>query len=121
MFTTPIPEPSAVSVNVTETVTLNTGQKGTITFTPEAITSRFQVAMVAVSRYPDSTYEVRFDGTTGYGDQNVGSARPPTDVDDQGVTFVPCQNFEQRMEVIIRYTGSSERTFAAQVIGWEEV
>jgi hypothetical protein len=104
----------AVAFNEAVRGVLNTNQKLTATFRPLQSGAEFWLPIVAASKHPDSTYEIILDGKTIY-DEII----PPTDIDDLAQTFYPPPSFGNKLRVIIRYTGSSQRIFDIQPIGWE--
>ena len=112
-----IPEPSANDTPFLSpyTVSIPPGSKATVEFVPEESGSVFHLASVAVAKEARTTYEIKDDGTTMYGP----AAIPPTDIDDSGVTWVPCQRFRSSLEVLIKNVGSSERTYTVLPMGYE--
>lgn len=110
------PESGAGPVNIAETVDVPGGARATISFTPRESGTVFHIPTVAVSKIPNTTYEVVADDTVRF----PQAAVPPTDVDDIGPVFFPSLSFRTELEVIIRNTDSVSRTYAAQVSGWEE-
>jgi len=112
----PPPEPgNSGPVHIAEKVTLPGGTRGTITFTPKESGTVFHIPAIAVSKRGATTYEIVADDTVRYPQAPV----PPTDVDDFGPVFFPSLSFRDKLEVIIRNTDSAQRTYTAQVSGWE--
>ena len=101
--------------NRVSSVTLADGEKGVVTFSPSDRTSQYFLRMVAISKRQGSTYEVRLDESAEFPEEAI----PPTDVDDAVDTFVPPETFEQEIEIVIRNTSGSEKTYRVQVTGWE--
>ncbi|MFD1566013.1 hypothetical protein [Halolamina litorea] len=114
-----IPEPSPDDTPFLEpfTISVPAGSKGTVTFVPEESGSTFYLASVAISKEEQTTYEIRDDSTPMYGPAAV----PPTDIDDSGVTWVPCQSFESSLKVIIKNVSSTQRTYTVLPMGYETV
>jgi hypothetical protein len=114
-----VPQPAAGDSPVNEPITRDVaaGTRLTARFVPEQRNTTFVLPIVAVSKRPNTTYEVRMDGNTVYGPAPV----PPTDPDDLGVVWMPARQFSQSLEVVIRNLGSSERPYVIQPVGWEEV
>jgi len=113
----PCPDVSDTPVNITDSVTLSNGQQATITFSPAQGATTFHVPVLAASKRPNTTYEVRFDGASIYGPSQV----PPTDVDDLAVTWAPARGFSQSLELIIQnVSAATTYDYTAQIIGWEE-
>ena len=112
-----IPEPSPDDTPFLEpyTASVPAGSKATITFEPEESGSTFYLAGVAISKEDQTTYELRDDGTPMYGP----AAIPPTDIDDSGVTWVPCQRFRTSLQAIIKNVGPSERVYTVLPMGYE--
>lgn len=114
----PCPDAADRPYNVTETALLDQGQKLTASFTPEGATTRARLPIVAMSKYPGATYEVKIDGETRYGPSQV----PPTDIDDSTVTFIPAYRWNEAVEAIVRnVSGGDSRETTVQIIGWEEI
>lgn len=114
----PCPDPADRPYNVTETETLDQGQRLTATFEPSGATTRARLPIVAMSKYPGATYTIRIDGETRYGPAQV----PPTDIDDSTVTFLPAFRWNDSVEAIVRnVSGGNGRETTVQIIGWEEI
>lgn len=114
----PCPEPVDRPYNVTETRTLDQGEKLTATFTPEGATTDARLPIVAMSKYPGATYEIKIDEETWYGPASV----PPTDIDDSTVTFIPAYQWNKEVECIVRNVSAGNgRETTVQIIGWEEI
>ena len=109
------PESGAGPVNIAETVDVPGGSRAIITFTPRESGTVFYIPTVAVSKIPNTTYEVVADNTVRF----PQAAVPPTDVDDFGPVFFPSLQFRTELEVIIRNTDDVTLTYNAQVSGWE--
>lgn len=111
----PEPDPEDLPFNDSLAETLQAGERLTATFEPEQADSEFVLPVLAVSKHPLSTYEVRLDGESHYGPGPV----PPTDVDDLEVTWVPAPNFEQSLEVVVRNVDDVPHTYVVQAMGYE--
>lgn len=96
-------------------VSLASGEEAVIGYEPEDRYSNFIVSMVAMSKYPNSSYEVEMDGQTRFGPAEI----PPTDIDDSDDTWTPARVFSDRMEIVISNLSSSNRTYHVQVEGRE--
>lgn len=101
--------------NEATSVTLDPGQKGTITFEPEDRQSDYYLPMLAASKIEDSEYEILTDGTTTFGPAPI----PPTDIDDDNQTFIPPETFSDYCDVEISNLGSNTQTYIVQAKGWE--
>lgn len=99
-----------------ETVELQGGQKATIEFSPERSSTTLQIVTPAVSKYSESSYEIRLDGNTKYGP----AALPPTDVDDMAGMWRPARQAQNEVQIIIKNLSGVSRTYHTQLIGWEE-
>lgn len=106
---------NAVSFNETVSRVLDPGQQLTAEFTPKQRTATFHLPVLAVSKFPDSTYRVKTDGTTVFGTAPI----PPTDVDDLDVTFIPPKEFTGSLEVQVTNAGANTRRYHVQALGWE--
>ena len=109
------PGENAVPVNEPVTVTLNAGQEATVSFAPIQNVTEHVVVTLAASKAPDTTYEVKMDGTVVFGPASI----PPTDIDDTVQTFVPPRDFSQSCKVRVSNLGSSTKTYHVQLIGYE--
>lgn len=103
------------SFNRVASVTLADGQKASVTFSPSDRTSQYFLRMAAISKKTGSTYEVRLDDAVEFEE----AAIPPTDVDDSVDTFTPPETFEREIEIVIKNTSGSSKTYRVQVAGWE--
>ncbi|MFB6087855.1 MAG: hypothetical protein ABEJ85_04980 [Haloarculaceae archaeon] len=96
---------------------LDSQEEARLTFHPVRSPAEFLLGTVAISKRPESEYEVRMDDETVYGPAPI----PPTDIDDLAVTWSPAREFNQSLEVIVRNlddtTGS--RRYSLQPIGYE--
>lgn len=102
--------------NETESVTIDSGQEGSVTFTLTGSRSRFFLPTLAISKKGGTTYELELDGQTVYGPAGI----PPTDVDDDSDTFRPPEYFERKATVTITNTSANDgRTYFVQLVGWE--
>ncbi|GGL57944.1 hypothetical protein [Halocalculus aciditolerans] len=115
MHVTPAPSTDDVPFNEPVTVTLDAGQQGTISFEPKQRSTQFVLPICAVTKQPNTTYEVRTDGENVYGPAGV----PPTDIDDLAVTFVPARRFERSLKVVISNVSNSTHTYHVQPVGYE--
>lgn len=113
-----IPEPSADDVGYNDPITrrLDPGQQLTVTFQPTQRVTDFVLPFLAMSKLPESSYEVWLDGGREYGPAPI----PPTDIDDMTPTFIPAKRFNRSMKVIVRnLSETTARTYSIQPIGWE--
>lgn len=114
----PCPDPADLPYNESETGVLDQGQKLVAEFTPEGATTEARLPIVAMSKFPGGTYEIKIDGDTHYGPAQI----PPTDIDDVDVTFLPAFQWNEKVTCIVRNVkGGDQRLVSAQIIGWEEV
>lgn len=111
----PRPTPSATRINEPVTATLPPNEKATFTFDAKGRTSDLVIPIVAISKLPSFTYEVRSDGSPQYGPARI----PPTDIDDLSVCFIPALEFSETLVVEVANLSPNERTVHAQLIGWE--
>ena len=113
----PQPDADAIPFNSPVSVTLDPGEQATVSYQPEQRDAEFRLPVVAVSKHPDSSYEVKLDQTNRYGPASV----PPTDIDDLTVTFVPALTFKDSLVVIVTNLAASSTTrdYVVQPIGWE--
>lgn len=111
----PEPEPQDTPFNEPYTVTLQGGQRATIEFTPEESGTVFYLATCAISKETQTTYEIQQDQTPMYGPSYI----PPTDIDDLVATWTPAKTFRTSLTVIISNTGTTERTYHIQPVGYE--
>lgn len=102
--------------NEAASVTLDPGERAEVTFEPENRVSDYFLPTLAVSKHPNSSYEIQTDGTTLFGPAPI----PPTDPDDDSDTFRPPETFADSAVVIVENLDSTAtRTYYIQVIGWE--
>lgn len=114
----PCPDPADRPYNVTETQTLDEGEKMTATFEPEGATTDARLPIIAMTQFAGATYEVKIDDETRFGPASV----PPTDPNDVAVTFIPAFRWNEKVEAIVRnVSGGNGRQTTVQAIGWEEV
>ena len=112
------PEPGAHDIPYNDPISreLDGGQKLTVEFEPAQRVTEFVLPILAISKHPDSSYEVWLDGEPVYGPAPI----PPTDVDDLVTTFYPAKRFATRMKVIVRnLSANTPRSYSIQPIGWE--
>lgn len=109
------PDENAVPVNEPVTVTLNSGEEASVTFSPIKQVSEHVVITLAVSKSADTTYTIEMDGTAVFGPASI----PPTDIDDSVQTFMPPRDFSQHCKVKISNLGSSTTTYHVQLVGFE--
>jgi hypothetical protein len=102
------------AINNPETAEVGPGERATFTWTPENTGTTFVLPELSVSKHPETTYEVKLDGSTRF-----EAPIPPTDIDDSGQTFLPPITFEQELTVIVRNFSDSTRDYHAQPKGWE--
>lgn len=110
-----VPE-GAIPIFEPETVQLDPGQKGTITFSAKKSNTTLKIVTPAISKLKDSSYRVELDGNTEYG----AAALPPTDVDDLAGCWRPAKRARNQVTITIKNLGSVTRTYHAQLVGWEE-
>ena len=113
----PKPEPDAVGFNEVVVVTLSPGEQATVTFEPEQADATFVLPVVAISKFPESSYEVLTDSVNRFGP----APAPPTDPDDMTPTFVPALRFDSELKIKVANLASSSATrrYLIQPIGWE--
>lgn len=112
------PSPSAGDIPYNDPISrrLDGGQKLTVEFTPAQRVTEFVLPILAMSKHPESSYEVWLDGQRQYGPSPI----PPTDIDDLGTTFYPAKRFAESMRVIVRnLSDNTPRGYSIQPIGWE--
>lgn len=115
-MTVPAATENDTPFNQPATVVLQPGEQATVTFEAQQRRSVFFLPLLAVTKVPAATYEVRMDDRTVYGPCAV----PPTDIDDLAQTFHPCLRFSEQMEVVIsNLSESSTRTIHVQPVGFE--
>ncbi|GAA0648773.1 hypothetical protein [Salarchaeum japonicum] len=114
-----VPEPGAndAPVHETETVTLEPGQKATITMSPSTSGNLHYLPVVAISKHSLATYKIEVDGTLRFGEAGV----PPTDPDDLDTTFLPALQLQRTLKMTVKdvRADGAPRRFIVQVIGWE--
>jgi hypothetical protein len=115
----PCPDPADKPFNEPVTEQLNGGEQLTATFTPEQRTATFRLAVLGISKHPETEYTVRIDDEVVYGPAAV----PPTDIDDMGLpSFIPVREMRQSLTVIVtNLSASTARTYTIQPVGWEVV
>lgn len=115
---TVVPEPAADDIPFNDPISrrLDGGQKLTVEFVTTQRVTDFVLPILAISKHPESSYEVWLDTERVYGPAPI----PPTDVDDLQTTFYPAKRFESRMKVIVRNLSDSiTRSYSIQPVGWE--
>jgi hypothetical protein len=117
MPTNPLNVPdNAVAICEPVTLDLAASEKGTVTFTPEQSGTAVRVPTVAVSKVPDTSYTIEFDGDSpAYGPAGI----PPTDIDDLATVWIVPQEFQDECIVTVKNLGSNQRTYHILLIGWE--
>ena len=117
MNTAPEPSADATPVAEPETVELEGGQRASVTFKPELSGTEFVVPVVAVSKGPETVYEVLMDDMTVWGP----AAIPPTDIDDLEAVWIPARTFTSSMTVkVTNFREIGTREYHILPIGWEE-
>jgi len=112
----PEPQPGDIPYNDPISRELDGGQKLVVTFNPTQRVTDFVLPILAMSKHPESSYEVWIDGEQVYGPAPI----PPTDIDDLVTTFLPAKRFKSSMRVICRNLSSNTpRSYSIQPIGWE--
>ena len=101
--------------NEVQKVSLNDGQKATITVTPRGRTSEFFLRDCAISKYSGSLYTVELDGRKVYDQEPI----PPTDPDDSTDTFTPPKKFETEAVIVIKNASGTSHDYIVQLAGWE--
>lgn len=117
MIPIPFPDEGDVPIQEAEQVDLGPGTKATISMAPETSGSQHKIPIIAVTKRKGTSYSIDVDGTNRYSPSPI----PPTDIDDVDVTFIPALDLQSKLEIEIKDLRSSggERTYYAQVIGWE--
>ncbi|GGN97637.1 hypothetical protein [Haloarcula pellucida] len=116
MTVVPKPDPGDVGYNDPITRRLNPGEMLIVTFEPTQRVTDFALPFLAMSKHPESSYEVWMDGSRQYGPAPI----PPTDIDDMVPTFIPAKRFSESMTVYVRnLSDTTARTYSVQPIGWE--
>ena len=113
-----VPEPAKDDIPFNDPISrqLQGGQKLVVEFNPTQRVTEFVLPVLAMSKHPESSYEVWLDGQQVYGPAPI----PPTDIDDLTVTFLPAKRFAEKMRVIVRnLSDSTLRSYSVQPIGWE--
>lgn len=113
----PAPSPDDRPFCEAVTVDLSTNEEFTATYYPSQNDAMFRVGAVAMSKRPESEYEVWMDQERVYGPSSI----PPTDIDDMAMTFLPARGFRQSMTVIVRNLKSTTgtRRYSVQPVGYE--
>ena len=111
-----VPQADATPFAEPQTVTLDKNQKATLTWSPNRSGTTFYTPVVAITKKADTTYQVKMDGQTVYGE----GAIPPTDPDDLVPVWDPPLWFETELTVTIKNLGTATNIYHAQPIGWEE-
>lgn len=114
MFT-PQPSEFAARINETATATLATGEQVTFTFEAENRSQDLFLPIVAISKFPDFSYEIRRDGSDVFGPSRI----PPTDIDDLQPSFFPALDLSEKMKVVVSNLSDRDRVIHVQVVGWE--
>ena len=115
---TVVPEPAEDDIPFNDPVSrrLDGGQKLVVEFETAQRVTDFVLPILAISKHPESSYEVWLDGQQVYGPAPI----PPTDVDDLAPTFLPAKRFAHSMRVIVRnLSDATPRSYSVQPIGWE--
>ncbi|MEA5388336.1 hypothetical protein VB779_15690 [Haloarculaceae archaeon H-GB11] len=116
MTVVPRPREGDVPYNDPITRSVDPGTKLTVTFTPKQQVSEFVLPILAISKHPESSYEVWKDGERIYGPAPI----PPTDIDDLTATWYPARRFSTDLKVICRnLSDTTARNYSVQPIGWE--
>ncbi|QCP90395.1 hypothetical protein [Haloarcula marismortui] len=113
-----VPQPAADDVPYNDPISrsLDPGSQLTVTFEPTKQVTEFVLPILAVSKHPNSSYEVWQDGEKIYGPAPI----PPTDIDDLTATWLPARRFSSKLRIIVRNLGdTTTRTYSIQPIGWE--
>jgi hypothetical protein len=111
------PSENAVGVHTVKTVSIDSGQKARISFTPETTGTTFSVPTVAITQRSDTSYEIETDKSTEFGPSEI----PPTAPDDLAQPFPVPVEFETEMVVIIKNLSNTDgRKYHVQLIGWED-
>jgi hypothetical protein len=112
------PPENATALTEPVTVELSDLEKATVEFTPERSNADLYVWCVAISKFSNSTYRVKFDGTEKYGPARF----PPSDIDDKGVVWLPPERVDRSItvEVTNLLTDGQTREYYILPLGWEE-
>lgn len=117
MIPIPYPRPEDKALIEGRQQRLQVGEQWTVEFEPEQSGVTVHLMAVAITKVSGSSYQVKIDGTTIYGEDPI----PPTDTDDVGVVFVPTHTFEESLTVTVKNLSGTEATYSVQPIGWEVV
>jgi hypothetical protein len=119
MIVHPKPDRNDLPVNKPETVELDPDEEATITYTAEESTEAVRLPVIAISKQPNTVYEIRTGGETVYGP----SAIPPTDIDDLQPTFAPSLALHagDSLKVTVSNLSTATRVFHIQPVGWEVI
>lgn len=99
-----------------QTVTLDPGQRAVISYELDDRGSRFFLPTLAVTKEPNSSYELELDGSRTFGPASI----PPTDIDDDTETWRPPETFERTATVTVENLDDSvTRTYHVRLKGWE--
>jgi hypothetical protein len=112
-----VPQPSefATRINETATATLASGEQVTFTFEAENRSQDLYLPIVAISKFPGFSYEIRRDGSDVYGPARI----PPTDIDDLEPCFMPALDLSEKMKVVVSNLSDRDRVVHTQAVGWE--
>ncbi|WP_418283910.1 hypothetical protein [Halorubrum sp. DTA46] len=118
MNSIPAPDENDRPLNQPETVTLDPGERATVSYEAHQRTGGgFVLPILGMTKHPDSIYKATVDGSeTIYNE----SAVPPTDVDDKTVTFAPAYSFDSSLTCEITNLSDARRRYTVQPIGFEK-
>ncbi|GGK63509.1 hypothetical protein [Haloarcula sebkhae] len=112
----PEPSPSDVPYNDPISRKIGPGKQLVVTFEPTQQVTEFILPTLAISKHPNSSYEVWRDDEKVYGPAPI----PPTDIDDLTATWIPARRFSSKLRIIVRnLSETTARTYSVQPIGWE--
>jgi len=112
-----VPQPSefATRINETATATLAIGEQATFSFEADNRSQDLYLPIIAISKFPGFSYEVRRDGSDVYGPARL----PPTDIDDLQPCFIPALDLSETMQVTVSNLSDRDRVIHVQAVGWE--
>jgi len=112
------PPENATPLSEPVSVTLGDLERGTIGFSPERTDAKIKLWCVAISKFSEATYQVNIDGTPKWGPARF----PPTDIDNQGVVWLPPARVNDSITVKITQLTENDLTRRYRILplGWEE-
>jgi len=117
MDSIPAPAEDDRPLNQPETVTLDPGEKATVTYEAKQRTGGgFVLPILALSKHPESVYKATVDDSELIYPE---SAVPPTDIDDKAITFAPAYSFSRTLTCEVTNLSDARRRYTVQPIGFE--